>query len=150
MYVLDKPRIYLYPLVFLDTLVLNFNGRECVCLCSYISQLPFRAYASKGIQFTKVYSLSSESLLYKFVIIYLSACNFVVICVYMYLYKEIKVKPKNEGLSYPTQFLKSRGSGIWNNSLEYRTKQINNVSRRNVFFILYSKTSTQLAYFLLL
>ena len=83
MYVLDKPHIYLYPLVFLVTLVLNFNGRDCVCLCSYISQLPVRAYASTGIQFTKVYRLPSESLLYKFVTIYLSACNLVVICMYM-------------------------------------------------------------------
>ena len=32
---------------------------------------------------------------------------------------------KNEGLSYPTHFLKSRGSGIRNNFLEYRTKQVN-------------------------
>ena len=30
---------------------------------------------------------------------------------------------KYEGLSYPTHFLKSRGSVIRNNFLEYRTKQ---------------------------
>ena len=30
---------------------------------------------------------------------------------------------KCEGLSYPNQFLKSRGSVIRNNFLEYRTKQ---------------------------
>ena len=30
---------------------------------------------------------------------------------------------KFEGLSYPTHFLKSRGSVIKNNFLEYRTKQ---------------------------
>ena len=30
---------------------------------------------------------------------------------------------KHEGLSYPTHFLKSRGSVIMNNFLEYRTKQ---------------------------
>ena len=30
---------------------------------------------------------------------------------------------KCEGLSYPTHFLKSRGSVIRNNFLEYRTKQ---------------------------
>ena len=85
MYVSDKRHIYLYTFVFIVKLVLKFNGRECICLCSYISQLPFSAYASKGIQFTKVYRLSSESLLYKFVTIYLSACNFflyVCTCIY--------------------------------------------------------------------
>ena len=30
---------------------------------------------------------------------------------------------KCEGLSYPTHFLKSRGSVIWNIFLEYRSKQ---------------------------
>ena len=30
---------------------------------------------------------------------------------------------KYEGISYPTHFLKSRGSVIRNNSLEYKTKQ---------------------------
>ena len=58
---------------------------ECVYLSSYISQLPFTAYTSKWIQFTNVYSFFSESLLYKIVTIYLSACNIAV----MYLYKDI-------------------------------------------------------------
>ena len=52
------------------------NGIEFVRLCSYILQLPFSAYASKGMHFKKVYRLSSESSLYKF--IYLSACIFAV------------------------------------------------------------------------
>ena len=41
---------------------------------------------------------------------------------------------KCEGLSYPTHFLKSRGSGIRNNFLEYRTNQANFfLARRNDF-----------------
>ena len=52
---------YLSLVVWLN-LFLSFNGIEFVCLCSYISQLPFSAYASKGIRLTKVYRLSSESL----------------------------------------------------------------------------------------
>ena len=38
-----------------------------------------------------------------------------------------------EGLSYPTHFLKSRGSVIRNNFLEYRTKQATRFARRNDF-----------------
>ena len=38
---------------------------------------------------------------------------------------------KCEGLSYPTHFLKSRGSAIRNNYLEYRTKQATLFARRN-------------------
>ena len=37
---------------------------------------------------------------------------------------------KCEGLSYPTHFLKSRGSVIRNNFLEYRTKQATLFARR--------------------
>ena len=37
---------------------------------------------------------------------------------------------KYEGLSYPTRFLKSRGSVIRNNLLEYRSKQATLFSRR--------------------
>ena len=63
-YVWNKRHIYLYPLVVLVKLVPKFNDIGFVCLCSYMSQLPFSAFVSKGIQFTKVYRLSSESLLY--------------------------------------------------------------------------------------
>ena len=38
-----------------------------------------------------------------------------------------------EGLSYPTHFLKSRGSVIRNNFLEYRTEQATLYVRRNKF-----------------
>ena len=38
---------------------------------------------------------------------------------------------KCEGLSYPTHFLKSRGSVIRNNFLEYRTKHATLFARRN-------------------
>ena len=37
---------------------------------------------------------------------------------------------KCEGLSYPTHFLKSRGSVIRNNFLEYRTKQATLIAQR--------------------
>ena len=40
---------------------------------------------------------------------------------------------KYEGLSYPTHFLKSRGNGIRNSFLAYRTKQVINFARRTVF-----------------
>ena len=54
-----------------------------------MSQLPLSAHASKGVQFTKVYRLSSESLLYKLVTICLSACN-------LLLYVCICTKKKNK------------------------------------------------------
>ena len=38
----------------------------------------------------------------------------------------------NEGLNYPTNFLKSRGSAIRNNFLEYINKQLNSFAQRNV------------------
>ena len=40
---------------------------------------------------------------------------------------------KYEGLSYPTHFLKNRGSVIRNNILEYRTKQATLFARRMFF-----------------
>ena len=40
---------------------------------------------------------------------------------------------KCEGLSYPTHILKSRGSVIRNNFLEYRTTQAALFARRNEF-----------------
>ena len=43
---------------------------------------------------------------------------------------------KCEGLSYPTHFLKSRGSVIRNDFLEYRTKQVSLFARRNYFYAL--------------
>ena len=53
----------------------------------------------------------------------------------------------NEGLSYPTHFLKSRGSVIRNNFLEYRTNQDTFFARLNDFYALYAtnkiKTYTQ-------
>ena len=42
------------------------------------------------------------------------------------------------GLSYPTHFLKSRGSVIRNNFLEYRTKQATLFARRNDFYALFA------------
>ena len=44
---------------------------------------------------------------------------------------------KCEGLTYPTHFLKSRGSVIRNNFLEYRTKQATLFARRNDFYALF-------------
>ena len=46
---------------------------------------------------------------------------------------------KCEGLSYPTHFLKSRGSVIRNNFLEYRTKQTTLFGRRNDFYAFFAK-----------
>ena len=43
---------------------------------------------------------------------------------------------KCEGLSYPTHFLKSRGSIISNNFLEYRTKKATHFARRNDIYAL--------------
>ena len=40
------------------------------------------------------------------------------------------------GLSYPTHFLKSRGSVIRNNFLEYRTKKATNFARGNDYYAL--------------
>ena len=45
---------------------------------------------------------------------------------------------KCEGLSYPTHFLKSRGSVIRNTFLEYRTKQATLFARRNDFYALFA------------
>ena len=45
---------------------------------------------------------------------------------------------KCEGVSYPTHFLKGRGSVIRNNFLEYRNKQATLFARRNDFYALYA------------
>ena len=45
---------------------------------------------------------------------------------------------KYEGLSYPTHFLKSMGSGIMNIFLEYRTKQVNDEMLATIKHNLYS------------
>ena len=86
--------MYLYPLVVLVKLIPKLNDIGCVCFCTYMSQLPFSAYAFKGIQFMNVHILSSESLLYKLVKIYLSACN-LLLNVYFYT-KRIKFKPTKQ------------------------------------------------------
>ena len=44
---------------------------------------------------------------------------------------------KCEGLSYPTHLLKSGGSVIRNNFLEYRTKQATLFARRNYLYALF-------------
>ena len=45
---------------------------------------------------------------------------------------------KCEGLSYPNHFLKSRGSVIKYNFLEYRAKQATLFARRNDFYALFA------------
>ena len=45
---------------------------------------------------------------------------------------------KCEGLSYPTHFLKSKGSVIRNNFLEYRTKQATLFVRQNDCYALFA------------
>ena len=61
---------------------------------------------------------------------------------------------KCEGLSYPTHFLKIRGSVIRNTFLEYRTKQATHFAQRNDFYALFAtnkaKKNTQYAFFVLL
>ena len=43
---------------------------------------------------------------------------------------------KYAGLSYPTNFLKSRGSVISNNILEYRANKATHFARRNDYYAL--------------
>ena len=50
---------------------------------------------------------------------------------------------KCEGLSYPTHFLKSRGSFIRNNFLEYRTGQATLLGLRNDFYALFAKNKAK-------
>ena len=45
---------------------------------------------------------------------------------------------KCEGLSYPTHFLKSKGSVIRNNFMENRTEQATLFARRNDFYALFA------------
>ena len=49
---------------------------------------------------------------------------------------------KCEGLRYPTHFLKSRGSLIRNNFLEYRTIHTTLFARRNYFYALFATNKT--------
>ena len=51
---------------------------------------------------------------------------------------------KHEGLNYPTHFLKSRGSVIRNNFLEYRTKQATLFAQRNDFYTLFSTNKAKI------
>ena len=50
---------------------------------------------------------------------------------------------KYEGLSYPTLFLKSRGSVNRNNCLEYRTKQATLFAQRNDCYALFATNRTK-------
>ena len=50
---------------------------------------------------------------------------------------------KYVGFSYPTHFLKSRGSVIRNNFLEYRTNKAIHFARRNVFYALLAINKTK-------
>ena len=50
---------------------------------------------------------------------------------------------KYEGLGYPIHFLKSRGSVIRNNFLEYRTKQATLFARRNELYALLATNITK-------
>ena len=51
---------------------------------------------------------------------------------------------KCEGLSYPTHFLKSRGSAIRNNFLEFRTIQASFFARRNEFYALFATNKAKI------
>ena len=50
---------------------------------------------------------------------------------------------KCEGLSYPTHSLKSRGSVIRNNFLEYRTKQATLFERQNTVYALFATSKAK-------
>ena len=50
---------------------------------------------------------------------------------------------KYAGLSYPTHFLKSRGSIIRNNFLEYRTTKATHFARRNDCYALLAKNKAK-------
>ena len=50
---------------------------------------------------------------------------------------------KCEGLSYPTHFLKSMGSVIRNNFLEYKTTQATLFARRNDLYALFAKNKAK-------
>ena len=50
---------------------------------------------------------------------------------------------KCEGLSYPTHFMKSRGSVIRNNFLEYRTKQATLFVQRSDFNALFTSNKAK-------
>ena len=50
---------------------------------------------------------------------------------------------KYEGLSHPTHFLKSRGSVIRNNFLEYRTNKATLLEQRNDFYALFATNKTK-------
>ena len=53
---------------------------------------------------------------------------------------------KCEGLSYPTHFLKSRGSVIRNNFLEYRTTPATLFARRNDLYALFTTNKAKKTY----
>ena len=50
---------------------------------------------------------------------------------------------KSAALSYPTHFLKSRGSVIRNNYLRYRTNKATQFARRNDFYALLAKNKAK-------
>ena len=50
---------------------------------------------------------------------------------------------KYEGFRYTTHFLKSRGSVIRNNFLEYRTKQATLFARRNDIYALFASNKAK-------
>ena len=50
---------------------------------------------------------------------------------------------KYAGLSYPTHFVKSRGSVISNNFLEYRTNKVTHFARRNDYYALLAKNKAK-------
>ena len=89
MYVWDKRYIYLYTLVYVTKIGLKFNGIKFVFAVTYhsyhLAHIHLKGYSSQqSIDFL----LNPFGI--KLVTIHLSACNFAIV----YLYKEIKFKPK--------------------------------------------------------
>ena len=90
-YVWDKRSIYLYKLVYATKFVLKFNGIKFVLAVTYHSyHLGHTCIRLKGYSSQKSIDFRLNPFCIKRVTIYFSACNFAI----MYLYKEIKFKPR--------------------------------------------------------
>ena len=88
-YVSDKRSIYLYTLVYATKFVLKFNCIKFVLAVTYHSY-HFAYIRLKGYSSQKSIDFHLNPFCIKLVTIYFSACNFAIV----YLYKEIKFKPR--------------------------------------------------------
>ena len=89
-YVWDKRYIYLYTLLYVTKFILKFNGIKIVLAVTYhsyyLAHILLKGYSSqKSIDFLL------NHFCIKLVTIHFSTCNFAIV----YLYKEIKFKPRD-------------------------------------------------------